>query len=141
MPRATTGRIVDSTDVGGGALIIYSGKCAGIECMELPIVDDFRIQTPQNTCSYLSDRNAVLDYRIVINVTDDEYTRLLQRGWRRHGLYIFRPKCPTCFECRSLRIPVAEFSPTKSQRRNHRKNHNVRLQVQLPTVSPQHVRR
>ena len=107
--------------------------------MDLPIVDDFRIQTPANRCSYLSDREAVLDYRIVIHLRDDEYARLLERGWRRHGLYIFRPKCPACSECRSLRVRVSDFRASKSQRRTVRKNHAISLKIQSPTITTQHL--
>lgn len=107
--------------------------------MDSPIVDDFRIKTPPNRCSYLGDRDAVLEYRIVVRLTEDEYARLLQRGWRRHGLYIFRPSCPTCSECRSLRVTVRDFRASKSQRRTIRKNQSISLRIQPPTITSKHI--
>lgn len=36
---------------------------------------------------------------------------------RRVGTCLYRTACPTCRACEGLRIPVAEFTPSKSQRR------------------------
>ena len=58
-----------------------------------------------------------MEYRVMTNVTPDELEWMLTRGWRRFGHLYFRPACPACSECVSLRIPVATFAPTKSQRR------------------------
>lgn len=60
---------------------------------------------------------------------------MLLRGWRRFGLQYFRPACVGCAECVSLRIPVATFRPTKSQRRAWRKCAHWRVDVGRPHVS------
>ena len=49
-------------------------------------------------------------------------------GWRCFGLQHFRPVCD-CRECLSIRIPVAEFKPSKSQRRILKKNTDVDISV------------
>jgi len=55
-------------------------------------------------------------------MTAEAYRELLRRGWRRFGLDFFRPACPRCVKCRSLRIDVPEFKPSSSQQRNLRRN-------------------
>ena len=60
---------------------------------------------------------------------------MLSRGWRRFGLQYFRPECVGCAECVSLRIPVATFRPTKSQRRAWRKCAHLRIEISHPQVN------
>jgi arginine-tRNA-protein transferase len=52
---------------------------------------------------------------------------LLSRGWRKFGHSFFRPACPGCRACVPLRIPVARFSPSRSQRRVLRRCADVRV--------------
>jgi arginine-tRNA-protein transferase len=86
-------------------------------------------------CPYLVGRMATTDYRILTDVTREEHEALLMRGWRRFGLQYFRPECARCMECVSLRIPVATFQPTKSQRRAWRKCAHLRVEVGSPQVN------
>jgi arginine-tRNA-protein transferase len=65
-------------------------------------------------------------------VTPEEQEALLERGWRRFGAQYFRPVCGACAECVSLRVPVATFQPTKSQRRAWRKCGGLRVTVRTP---------
>lgn len=114
----------------------------GAEAMpvELPIVDLMRERTELYPCSYLPEETARLEFRFVPDLTAAQWQHLLQRGWRRHGLNIFRPACPACAECRSLRVDVSRFSPSKSQRRTLRKNDDVTVELALPEVSDEHLR-
>jgi arginyl-tRNA--protein-N-Asp/Glu arginylyltransferase len=68
-------------------------------------------------CSYLDDRTASLEYKVMIDVSPAEVDVLLERGWRRFGAGYFRPACTACGECVSLRVPVATFAPARTQRR------------------------
>lgn len=45
------------------------------------------------------------------------YEQLLEWGYRRNGIYVYRPVCQSCKECWVLRVPVHTFKMTKSQRR------------------------
>ena len=61
----------------------------------------------------------------------------LREGWRRFGPMIFRPECPSCRMCQSLRVPVTTFRPRESQRRAWNKNQaSVTLRIGSPSVSP-----
>ena len=91
--------------------------------MDLPL--DLSIETLEGQlylghingpCSYLPDRESslmFLDGRGIGQL----YRLMLDRGYRRHGNHLYRPDCAGCFECQVLRVPVAEFRPTRSQRR------------------------
>ena len=47
---------------------------------------------------------------------------------------LFEPACPTCRECKPLRVLVDAFEPSKSQRRVLRRNADLRVEVAVPTV-------
>ncbi len=84
-------------------------------------------------CDYLDDRSASLEYKVMTRVGADELDEMLVRGWRRQGVLYFRPACAGCFECVSLRLPVARFAPDQSQRRAHRRMRaGLRLEVGPP---------
>ncbi|PJK12142.1 arginyltransferase [Lysobacteraceae bacterium NML120232] len=57
------------------------------------------------------------------------YPRALELGFRRSGSLVYRPACPHCSACISVRIPVAKFRPNRSQRRNWQQNADLHLQV------------
>ena len=85
-------------------------------------------------CSYLGDREAALECRIMTGVGVDELESLLVRGWRRQGPLYFRPACAACRECVSLRIPVARFRPTRSQKRALDACRGLRVVLERPRV-------
>jgi arginine-tRNA-protein transferase len=63
----------------------------------------------------------------------------VQRGWRRFGKMFFRPICSDCQECQSLKIDVNNYNFSKSEKRVINKNSTLRLHVQKPTVSYEHL--
>ncbi|MBD3669961.1 MAG: arginyltransferase [Gammaproteobacteria bacterium] len=86
--------------------------------------------TPPHACNYLVGRNAVTvfaDPRARMNSA--LYGVLIQHGYRRSGEHVYAPHCPSCNSCQSLRIPVAEFTPNRAQRRN--RSHNDDLEVRV----------
>lgn len=86
-------------------------------------------------CPYLPGLEATTDCRILTEVSLLEHERLIERGWRRFGLQYFRPECARCDACVSLRVPVATFCPTKSQRRAARKCAHLRIEVGPPQIT------
>jgi len=85
-------------------------------------------------CPYLAERVSTTDYRILTEVSPSEHEAMLIRGWRRFGLQYFRPQCAACMECVSLRVAVAKFQPTKSQRRAWRKCAHLKVAIGPPQV-------
>jgi arginyl-tRNA--protein-N-Asp/Glu arginylyltransferase len=91
------------------------------------------VSTPQ-TCPYLADREATFETLVMVEVQPGEVSQLLARGWRRFGPSYFRPVCPNCDACDSLRITLDAFAPSASQRRVLKKNADVRVSVGEPVV-------
>lgn len=88
----------------------------------------------EEPCNYLEGLVATMEYRVMTHVTPQEQEALLERGWRRFGAQYFRPVCGACSECVSLRIPVATFRHSKSQRRAWRKCAGLRVTVRAPVA-------
>jgi len=91
-------------------------------------------------CPYLEDRMWQLESRILLDVTKGEMQALLERGWRRFGPEYFRPACRQCRECISIRIPVADFKPSKSQRRARNKLRELTIEVGDPIADQERLR-
>ncbi len=89
-------------------------------------------------CSYLPDRDWRFENIYVLEMTSREYGEHLEKGWRRFGRTLFRPRCENCTACQSLRIPVATFRPNRSQKRNASLN---APQIELRVGSPRLTRR
>lgn len=101
----------------------------------------FTFVSPPDRCGYLPDRLWQLRYEVVGQVSPAEYMGRMKEGWRRFGFSLFRPECPGCRACQSLRVDVARFRPDRSQRRAWaRNNGTVRLVVGSPTVSDDKLR-
>ena len=86
--------------------------------------------TPKHPCSYLPGRLeqllVLLDKELLC---PEGYERLLAAGFRRSGADIYRPHCQACQACESLRIPVADFVPSRSQKRILRQNRDLEVRV------------
>lgn len=69
-------------------------------------------------CGYLPEQKekllVITDARVR---TAEHYNTLLTLGFRRSGEEIYRPQCSACNACQSLRLPVASFSASPSQKR------------------------
>ncbi len=101
--------------------------------------EHYRFETGSYPCSYIPGLTANLDYRILTQVSSSACLELLRRGWRRFGHHFFRPACAACVRCRSLRVCVPQFRPSKSQRRTLKRNAHIEVTVQRPSVSREHL--
>ena len=90
-------------------------------------------------CAYLDGKSVRMNYRYVFHSNTNFNTTVVQRGWRRFGKYYFYPICQGCNECKSLRVAIKGFKPSKSQRKAINRNKETKLVVQKPTVTPQHL--
>ncbi|MFV1967553.1 MAG: arginyltransferase [Pirellulaceae bacterium] len=76
----------------------------------------------QERCSYLADHTARMPLRRPLGpLTREQLDERLADGDRRSGLYLYRPKCPACDSCEALRVDVARFLPSRTQRRIERR--------------------
>jgi leucyl-tRNA---protein transferase len=92
--------------------------------------------SPPSACEYLPDQRWQLRYVVDPGLRAAEYMERLRGGWRRFGDAMFRPACPACRRCRSLRVPVATFTPSATQRRVWRKNREqLALRIGQPASS------
>ena len=106
---------------------------------ELSILNGLRLHRPQQTCSYLPDETESLEFRLYDAMDDHQYADMLRRGWRRHGRSFFRPACPQCWKCLSLRIRPPTFRARKNQRKAIRRNTDVQVVVREPQVTDKHI--
>jgi leucyl-tRNA---protein transferase len=74
--------------------------------------------THESPCSYLSDQQERVAIAIEPELhTPHHYEMLLSNGFRRSGETIYTPYCVHCSACQSIRIPIANFVASKSQKR------------------------
>ncbi len=90
-------------------------------------------------CAYLKGKNVRMSYKHIEHATQEYNTALINRGWRRFGLYYFHPICEGCNECKSLRIDVNAFKLRKSQKKAIKRNKNTEIIIQKPTLSRAHI--
>ncbi len=87
-------------------------------------------------CPYLDDRSAVsvfADPQARFSMT--LYAQLARYGFRRSGNDLYVPACPGCSECVPVRLSVAQFLPSRSQRRVWRRNRDLDWEIRLPRDS------
>jgi arginine-tRNA-protein transferase len=88
----------------------------------LPIVPQFYVTAPQS-CPYLDGRR---ERKLFTALQGDHAEKLnnalSKQGFRRSQNVLYRPSCTDCAACLSARIRVADFKPSKSQRRTIARN-------------------
>lgn len=81
--------------------------------------------TQEFDCSYLPNRQEQL--LVILDpscYSTDKFESLLGLGFRRSGNQIYRPHCPICSACNSVRVLAQDFIPSKSQKRKLNKAKN-----------------
>ncbi|MBU0726742.1 MAG: arginyltransferase [Alphaproteobacteria bacterium] len=83
-------------------------------------------RTAPMPCPYLGNR---VERRLVADLgkpaTQAQYDQLAIAGFRRSQNLIYRPACPGCTACIPVRLRVADFRPSRTQRRILTANANL----------------
>ncbi len=98
----------------------------------LPIAPQFYVTAPQ-PCPYLEGRME----RKLFTALQGDYAETLndalsKQGFRRSQNVLYRPSCAECNACLSARIRVADFVPSRSQRRAAHRNEDLVRRASSP---------
>ncbi|MCP5039133.1 MAG: arginyltransferase [Rhodobacteraceae bacterium] len=101
----------------------------------LPLAPQFYVTAPQS-CPYLDGRQ---ERKLFTALQGEHATKLndtlSKQGFRRSQNVLYRPSCAECNACLSARIKVADFVPSKSQRRVEKRNNDLTRRARSPWAS------
>jgi arginine-tRNA-protein transferase len=90
-------------------------------------------------CSYLpGQRSLTLFTDPGAHMDMATYTQLLAHGFRRSGHLVYAPKCESCRQCVSVRIPVHDFRPKRTHRRILRANADLDIRPRPARFDAEH---
>ncbi len=90
-------------------------------------------------CSYLQGETARSLMAAPNELVDSGvYGQLVRLGFRRSGLYTYRPQCLACNACVPVRLDVAALAPSRTQRRAWKRLAGLKAQPQELHFNEEH---
>ena len=94
--------------------------------------------TVPGPCPYLEGRE---ERKVFVHLPPLEAVavndHLSKLGFRRSQNIAYRPACIACQACRSVRIPVDEFTPSRTDRRILKKNNDLKRSLREAEATPE----
>lgn len=95
--------------------------------------------TTAYSCGYLPNKLAqslVASPQHLINAP--VYNGLIQQGFRRSGMYAYRPHCEQCTACVSVRVRLNDFIASRSQKRAYKQHQNLTTTIMPVAFTDEH---